>query len=74
MIYANNANQSDYISEMNEYITHENRNEKESSHTAILNNWFDLVELNKHRNEDFPLVVHNFDEIEVAPLFMFVVH
>ena len=79
-VYVNNSNQSDYVSEMREYITH-----NQSIGSDRLNNKFDLIEgivnnngdivleeLNKHRNEDFPLVVHNFDEIEVAPLFTYV--
>ena len=79
-VYVNNSNQSDYVSEMKEYITH---NQSVSTHG--LNNRFELIEgitnisnqidqeeLNKHRNEDFPLVVHNFEEIEVAPLFTYV--
>ncbi len=79
-VYVNSSNQSDYVSEMKEYITH-----NQSASTGGLINRFDLVdgllnsdmninveELNKHRNEDFPLVVHNFDEIEVAPLFTYV--
>ena len=80
-VYINNSNQSDYVSEMKEYITH---NASVSTHGR--NNRFDLIEgitnnanqinqeeLNKHRNnDDFPLVVHDFKEIEVAPLFTYV--
>ena len=79
-VYVNNSNQSDYVSEMKEYITH-----NQSGCSPGLNNRFELInnlklsnglinieELNKHRNEDFPLVVHSFEEIEVAPLFTYV--
>ena len=78
-VYVNNSNQSDYVSEMKEYITHNT-----AAGSRGRNNRFDLIEglstghiiiqeeLNKYRNEDFPLVIHNFDEIEVAPLFTYV--
>ena len=79
-VYVNNSNQSDYVSEMKEYINHNT-----SVRTPIRDSRFDLIEgilhdnghinieeLNKHRNEDFPLVVHNFEEIEVAPLFTYI--
>ena len=78
-VYVNNSNQSDYVSEMKEYITHitsvgsDGRNNRFDLIEGITNNGdIILEELNKHRNEDFPLVVHNFDEIEVAPLFTYV--
>ena len=80
-VYVNNSNQFDYASEMKEYILH-----NQSLSTQRLNNRFDLIEgltnnanqidqeeLNKHRNnEDFPLVVHNFEEIENVPFFTYV--
>ena len=38
-VYVNNSNQSDYVSEMKEYITH-----KQSVGSNGLNNRFDLIE------------------------------
>ena len=79
-VYVNNSNQSDYVSEMKEYITHntEVRSDPRNKRFELIDGLTNtegnilLEELNKHRNEDFPLVIHNFEEIEVAPLFTYV--
>ncbi len=76
-VYVNNSNQSDYVSEMKEYITHNasvnthGRNNRFNLIEGITNtsNQIDQEELNKHRNEDFPLVVHNFEEIDYVPIY-----
>lgn len=63
---------------MKEYITHNTsvsthgRNNRFNLIEGITNtsNQIDQEELNKHRNEDFPLVVHNFEEIDCVPIYI----
>ncbi len=66
-VYVNNSNQSDYVSEMKEYITH-----NQPVRSDQLNNRFDLIE--GHVNNNGDIDQEDFDEIEVASLFMFIIH
>ena len=80
-VYVNNSNQSDYASEMKDYILHntsirsDRRDNRFELMKEVVTDHGDVIleELNKHRNnEDFPLVVHNFEELEFIPFFTYV--